>query len=66
VIRGATMPVPLRRPGEAPSVVRRAGGPERELPPSAPPPAGSGFKLEDGVLTYPAPARFQPKNLPKE
>jgi hypothetical protein len=25
---------------------------------------GAGFKLEDGVLTYPAPARFQPKNLP--
>lgn len=24
---------------------------------------GSGFKMEDGVLTYPAPARFQPKNL---
>ena len=24
---------------------------------------GGGFTLEDGVLTYPAPARFQPKNL---
>jgi hypothetical protein len=79
VIRGATVPVPLRRPGEAPliaghpgrpsdapALVQRAGGPERDLPPSAKPPPGSGFKLEDGVLTYPAPARFQPKNLPKE
>ncbi len=76
VIRGATIPVPLRRPGEAPliagrpstapAMVQRAGGPQRDLPPSAPPPPGSGFKLEDGVLTYPAPARFQPRNLPKE
>lgn len=33
-----------------------------EEPSSAAPP-GSGFKMEDGVLTYPAPARFQPKNL---
>ncbi len=31
--------------------------------PAASAPAGSGFKMEDGVLTYPAPARFQPKNL---
>lgn len=31
--------------------------------PSAAAPPGSGFKMEDGVLTYPAPARFQPKNL---
>ena len=59
------------RPGRptfaAPFVQRAAGStaPERELPPSAPPPPGSGFKLEDGVLTYPAPERFQPKNLPK-
>lgn len=30
---------------------------------TAPPPPGSGFKMEDGVLTYPAPARFQPQNL---
>lgn len=78
IIRGAAIPVPLRRPGEAPSIashpgrpssapaVQRAGAPERELAPSAPPPPGSGFKLEDGVLTYPAPARFQPHNLPKE
>ncbi len=43
----------------------RATSPERELPPSASPPPGSGFTLEDGVLTYPAPQRFQPKNLPK-
>ena len=79
-IRGATIPVPPpRRPGEAPLIagrpgrpsaapafVQRAGAPEKGLPPSAPPPPGSGFKLEDGVLTYPAPARFQPKNLPKD
>ncbi|MBE7220294.1 MAG: hypothetical protein INR64_17630 [Caulobacteraceae bacterium] len=25
---------------------------------------GKGFTMENGVLTYPAPARFQPKNLP--
>ena len=79
-IRGANVPVPpLRgqetapliagrpgRPSAAPAFVQRAGAPEKELPPSAAPPPGSGFKLEDGVLTYPAPARFQPKNLPKE
>ncbi len=55
------------RPSAATPYVQRAGStvPERELPPSAPPPPGSGFKLEDGVLTYPAPERFQPKNLPK-
>ena len=55
------------RPSFATPFVQRAGSaaPERELPPSAPPPPGSGFKLEDGVLTYPAPERFQPKNLPK-
>ena len=49
----------------APFVQRAAGStaPERDLAPSAPPPPGSGFKLEDGVLTYPAPERFQPKNL---
>lgn len=77
VIRGGAIPVPpLRRnadvpliagrparPSPAPVVVQHA--PERPLPPSAPPPPGSGFKLENGVLTYPAPARFQPKNLPK-
>lgn len=28
-----------------------------------PPRAGEGFTVIDGVLTYPAPARFQPKNL---
>ncbi len=79
-IRGATIPVPpLRstpeapviagrpgRPSPAPAVVQRAGAPEKDLPPSPVPPPGSGFKLEDGVLTYPAPARFQPRNLPKE
>ena len=50
------------RPSSAAPAVRRA---ERASAPSAPPQPGSGFKLEDGVLTYPAPARFQPKNLPK-
>ncbi len=79
-IQGATIPVPpQRRSGEAPLIagrpgrpsiapafVQRAGAPERDLPPSPPPPSGSGFTLENGVLTYPAPARFQPKNLPKE
>ena len=25
-----------------------------------------GFKMEDGVLTYPAPARFQPQNLKRK
>lgn len=39
----------------------RSSGPDEA--PSAAPPPGSGFKMEDGVLTYPAPARFQPKNL---
>ncbi len=55
------------RPGVTTPYVQRAGStaPEREPPQSAPPPPGSGFKLEDGVLTYPAPERFQPKNLPK-
>ena len=79
-IRGATIPVPPSRatpgspviagrpgrPSAAPAFVQRAGAPDKELPPSPVPPPGSGFKLEDGVLTYPAPARFQPKNLPKE
>ena len=32
-------------------------------PMSPPPPPGSGFTMIDGVLTYPAPARFQPKAL---
>ena len=32
-------------------------------PAPAPPPPGSGFKIIDGVLTYPAPARFQPGAL---
>ena len=73
-IRGAPVPPSRFVPGPHPpmigarpaptSPVFRAGN-ERGLPPSAPPPPGSGFKLEDGVLTYPAPARFQPKNLPK-
>ena len=69
VIRGAGLPVPPRRigpasssagrPTPAPAVAARMGAP------GAAPPPGSGFKLEDGVLTYPAPARFQPRNLPK-
>ncbi len=40
---------------------RRGGGADEGT--NVPPPPGSGFKMEDGVLTYPAPARFQPKNL---
>ena len=73
-IRGAPLPPSRGTSGLHPpmvgarpsptSPVARAGV-EREPTPSAPPPPGSGFKLEDGVLTYPAPARFQPKNLPK-
>ena len=76
VIQGAapglrSAPGLATRPGRpivsAPPIQHAAGStsPERELPPSAPPLPGSGFKLEDGVLTYPAPERFQPKNLPK-
>lgn len=76
-IRGATIPVPpsrstpelpviAGRPSAAPAFAQRAGAPVKEPPPSPVPPVGSGFKLEDGVLTYPAPARFQPKNLPKD
>lgn len=67
VIRGVGAPLPpaVGRPGPTPAFVQRGAGPERELPPSAPAPAGSGFTLKDGVLTYPAPARFQPQNLPK-
>lgn len=76
-IRGAAMPVPHGRggapliagrpgrPSTAPAAMQRAGAAGRELPPSPAPPPGSGFKLEDGVLTYPAPARFQPRNLPR-
>ena len=76
VIRGAgaPMPPPVRggaplnagRPSLAEPVVQhaRATPPsDRAVPASAPP--GSGFTYENGVLTYPAPARFQPKNLPK-
>ncbi len=59
-------PLPAGHPGPTPPFARRAAGtPEGPLPPGAAPPPGSGFKLEDGVLTYPAPARFQPRNLPK-
>ncbi|MCW6508723.1 DUF1190 domain-containing protein [Lichenifustis flavocetrariae] len=36
---------------------------EAASPASPPPAAGSGFTVIDGVLTYPAPARFQPKAL---
>ncbi len=53
-----------RPPVRASSTIR-SGEPASEAP-SAPPPPGSGFKLEDGVLTYPAPSRFLPKNLPKQ
>lgn len=65
VIRGPGLPSrPLPRGGPPP--VAGHGGPrEAAGAPATSPPPGSGFKLEDGVLTYPAPARFQPKNLPK-
>ncbi len=75
VIRGAGMPVPRDsapliqgrpgRPSPTAPFVEHASGPERPIPPTPMPPPGSGFKLEDGVLTYPAPSRYQPKNLPK-
>ncbi len=70
VVRGAR-PATLARFGAHPvgaAPIQRAAHaavPERALGPSPLPPPGSGFKLEDGVLTYPAPARFAPKNLPK-
>jgi hypothetical protein len=35
-------------------------------PPMAPPPPGSGFTIRNGVLTFPAPARYAPQNLPKQ
>ena len=78
VIRGAAGLSPPVRPGggapvagrpgrhgPASAIVQRTGAPEPASPPGAPPPPGSGFKIEDGVLTYPAPARFQPRNLPR-
>ncbi|WP_237476459.1 DUF1190 domain-containing protein [Lichenibacterium dinghuense] len=76
-IRGASIPAPpLRQPAAAPVIAGHpgrpsaapafAGGADKPLPPSPAPPPGSGFRLEDGVLTYPAPARFQPRNLPKQ
>jgi hypothetical protein len=76
VIRGAAAPMPpvvrgvaplnAGRPSLAEPVVGHARGAppsDRAAPANAPP--GSGFTYENGVLTYPAPARFQPKNLPK-
>ena len=80
VIRRAEIPVSPRRASEAAPPGGRPRSPaaaiaqappgsstvEKTLPPIATPPAGSGFKLEDGVLTYPAPARYQTKNLPKD
>jgi hypothetical protein len=45
--------------GRHPSTVR----PNAEEGAAKAPTPGSGFKMEDGVLTYPAPARFQPQNL---
>lgn len=57
------------RPSLAEPVVRHALGAspaDRAVPANTPPPPpGSGFTYENGVLTYPAPARFQPRNLPK-
>lgn len=53
----------VRRP-EARPASREAAPASPAGTASAPP--GSGFKLEDGVLTFPAPERFQPKNLPRQ
>jgi hypothetical protein len=50
---------PQAKPGRAMSDSDGEG----EGPASPPPPRGSGFEVIDGVLTYPAPARFQPKAL---
>ncbi len=68
VVRGGAPPtIPYAvRPSQAEPVVRharRATPSDSAAPANAPP--GSGFTYENGVLTYPAPARFQPKNLPK-
>jgi hypothetical protein len=54
-------PVPQ---GRASRPVRPSAAAAATSRPVAPPP-GSGFKMENGVLTYPAPERFQPRNLPK-
>lgn len=63
-------PEPAPRPGRsndrppvarAPAVARGSTSAAE----SAAPRPGAGFTLEDGVLTYPAPERFQPRNLPK-
>lgn len=66
-VRGPARPA---GPPEFPPVARSGArtlvrGAEPSLGASPPPSPGSGFKLEDGVLTFPAPARFAPKNLPK-
>ena len=42
------------------AAVSRRGHAASPAEPARVPP---GFKMEDGVLTYPAPARFQPQNL---
>ena len=63
VVRGGQR---LIGPPAAPAArsVRAARGPEpgQAIAPGRP---GGGFKLENGVLTYPAPARFAPGALPK-
>lgn len=61
-----TWPVRPLRPGAADTAKRPAAGPEGDEEGAvAPAKPGSGFTLEDGVLTFPAPARYDPKNLPK-
>lgn len=42
-------------------LTRRSGGADEGDAARAVP--GKGFTLENGILTYPAPARFQPRNL---
>ena len=56
---------PPSRPAESGEPVAKIMTPDEDeaASPSPPPPAGSGFTVIDGVLTYPAPARFQPKAL---
>ena len=63
LVRGArrSPPGPAAPPGPQRSL--RAGHePEPALAPGKP---GGGFTMQDGVLTFPAPARFAPGALPK-
>ena len=58
--RRSSHPTWRKRYRVLPSRGARRRAPAAEMPAGTVPP---GFKMEDGVLTYPAPARFQPKNL---